>query len=91
MNIAIRNRQKSGSAVEDLGCSIEYLKIHLERMFFPGMSWENYGKGGWSIDHIVPLCQFDLTNKVLFKKACHYTNLQPLWEEDNSSKGGRSL
>src|SRR5208283_3555102 len=30
---AIKNNQKSGSAVRDLGCSIEFLKQHLEAQF----------------------------------------------------------
>ena len=89
--MAIKNNQKSGSAVRDLGCSIEHLKNHLGLLFLPQMSWDNYGKGGWSIDHILPLCAFDLTDVEQFKKACHYTNLQPMWEVENSSKGGRTI
>lgn len=40
---AIKNNQKTGSAVRDLGCSIEYLKTYLEKQFVNGMTWENYG------------------------------------------------
>lgn len=89
---AIRNNYKSGSAVKDLGCSIDDLKAHLEARFHHNpntgemMSWDNYGRKGWHIDHIMPLCRFDLTNEVELKKACHYTNLQPLWAKDNLEK-----
>lgn len=75
-----------GSAIKDLGCSLEELKAYLESKFLPGMSWSNYGHKGWHIDHIKPLCSFDLTNPEQFKKACHYTNLQPLWWYENLSK-----
>ncbi len=85
---AVRNDQKAGSAIADLGCSIEDLKIHLEARWQPGMSWENYGKGKgkWNIDHVVPLCGFDLTKKDQITEACHYSNLYPLWETDNLAK-----
>jgi hypothetical protein len=84
LNKAIKNKHKMGSAVVDLGCSIEELYKHLESKFQPGMTWKNYGK--WQIDHIKPLCRFDLTDRKQLKIACHYTNLQPLWAKDNLEK-----
>ncbi len=86
LNKALRGNYKAGSAVRDLGCSIPELKIYLESKWKEGMNWQNYGKTGWYIDHIIPLISFDLTNREEFLKACHYTNLQPLWAEDNLIK-----
>jgi hypothetical protein len=88
---AIRGNYKTGSAVKDLGCSIAELKEYLEQRFDAGMSWENYGKHGWHIDHIMPLSMFDLTDPEQVKCACHYTNLQPLWAKDNLSKGAKII
>lgn len=81
---AIRRSQKAGSAVSDLGCSIEQFKTYIESLFLPKMTWENYGE--WHIDHVKPLSKFDLTNPEEVKIACHYTNLQPLWAKDNIKK-----
>ena len=50
------------------------------------MSWENHSQTGWHIDHIKPLSRFDLSDREQFLEACHYSNLQPLWAEDNLSK-----
>jgi hypothetical protein len=83
---ALHSNQKSGSAVQDLGCSIPKLKTHLESKFQEGMSWNNWGIKGWHIDHIIPLASFNLQDKKEFLKACHYTNLQPLWAEENLKK-----
>lgn len=85
----IKRNQRSGSSIKDLGCTLEFLKEYLESQFKPGMSWENYGRGGWHIDHIRPLNSFDLSKREDFLKACNYTNLQPLWEEDNMRKGDK--
>ena len=87
LEFAYKKKYKDG-AVKDLGCSIDELKIYLERNFQHGMTWDNYGPV-WHIDHIKPLCQFDLTDENEIKKVCHYTNLQPLFAEDNFKKGGR--
>ena len=89
LNRAIKNNQKSGSAVKDLGCSISELKTYLESKFQPDMTWENYGLYGWHIDHIKPLASFDLSDRKQLLEACHYTNLQPLWATDNLTKGDR--
>lgn len=87
LTMAVNNNQKAGSAVNDLGCSIEDFKTYLESKFKDGMNWENQGYKGWHIDHIIPISNFDLTNEIELKKACHYTNLQPLWAADNFAKG----
>ena len=84
----IRGKSKNGSAIKDLGCPIEELKSHLENMFKPNMTWENYGfgKDKWNIDHIVPISFFDLTDRSEFLKACNFKNLQPLWHIENIRK-----
>jgi len=95
LNEALKTSQKVGSAVRDLGCTIEELKQRLESMFYPNletgeiMTWENHTIKGWHIDHIKPLDSFDLSNKEQLLKACHYTNLQPLWWHDNIRKGAK--
>lgn len=89
LNKALKNGQKTGSAVKDLGCSIDEFKEYLERKFEIGMAWDNYGRKGWHIDHIKPLDSFDLTYRDQLLEACHYTNLQPLWWKDNLSKGAK--
>jgi hypothetical protein len=89
LNSAIKKQWKNGSAIRDLGCTVEELKIRLESNFQEGMNWGNYGRHGWHIDHILPLSKFDLSDPEQLKKACHYTNLQPLWAKDNISKGNR--
>ena len=88
---AIKTNQKTGSAIDDLGCSVDELKIYLENQFQEGMSWDNWKYDGWHIDHIKPLSKFDLTDPVQFKKAVHYTNLKPLWAYDNFSKGNKII
>jgi len=85
---ALRNGSKKGSAVQDLGCTVSQFRGYLESKFQPGMTWENWGLGEdrWQIDHIKPLCDFDLQNREQLLQACHYTNLQPLWRRDNLAK-----
>lgn len=85
---ALRGNFKSGSAVRDLGCTVEFLKHYLESKFQPGMTWENYGSY-WHIDHIKPLSKFDLTDRNQLLEACHYTNLQPLEAMENIRKSNK--
>ena len=90
LNKAIKNDSKSGSAVRDLGCSIEELKRHLESKFNSRMNWKNWGTY-WHIDHFFPLAQADLEDRVEFLAVCNWRNLQPLTATANMKKGDTVL
>jgi hypothetical protein len=97
LTINVRNRVKSFLKIKQItkknktfdliGVTPEALKEHLEKLFTTGMSWENYGK--WHIDHIIPLSSAK-TEEELYR-LCHYTNLQPLWAEDNLKKSNKLI
>lgn len=95
LNAAIREEYKVGSAIRDLGCSIKDFKLYMKTKFHNHpktgeiMTWDNWGKNGWHIDHIIPLSKFNLNDREQFLKACHYTNLQPMWAEYNLSKSNK--
>lgn len=74
-----------------LGYTREELMSHLERQFQTGMTWENYGKGGWHVDHIIPKSAFnyETPDDLDFKRCWALSNLQPLWESDNISKSNK--
>jgi len=65
-----------------LGCSYEQFISHLEHQFTDGMNWDNYGE--WVIDHIIPLATAITESEIITLN--HYTNLQPLWKNDNRDK-----
>ena len=79
---------KKNSILKYIGCTKGQLVAHIEKQFKPGMNWENYGYYGWHIDHIRPCASFDLKEEDL-KRCFHYTNLQPLWAEENLRKGAK--
>ncbi len=91
-----KNLSKNGRHWEDLvGYTIQELKDHLEKLFLPGMTWDNYGrKKGircWEIDHILPVdfFEFTSTDDVEFKYLWSLGNLQPLWRKDNREKSNK--
>jgi hypothetical protein len=82
LNITKKNR-----TFDIVGCTPEYLKEHLEKQFVNGMSWEN--RDEWHIDHIIPLSSANSEEELY--KLCHYTNLQPLWAEENIKKSNKII
>ena len=81
---AIHGKIKAAKTMELLGCSTAEFKAHIQSLFQPGMTWENMGS--WHIDHIRPVCSFDLTDSEQQRCCFHYSNLQPLWAADNLKK-----
>lgn len=82
-------KRKSRKTSDLLGCSslLASLIIEAQCNAYSGMGWNNHGV--WHIDHVRPLCSFDLTDEKQLLEACHISNLQPLWAKDNLSKGSK--
>ena len=87
ISAAIRAKgfKKTTKTAEMLGCDWEFLKSHIESQFKDGMSWEN--RKEWHIDHIIPLASASSEDDII--RLCHFSNLQPLWAEDNLRKKNR--
>ncbi len=85
--------KKSDRTLELLGCSLAQFKQHLEALFQPGMTWENWGihrqegPRRWHVDHIRPIASFDLADPEQQRKCFHWSNMQPMWAVDNIRKG----
>lgn len=80
---------KNNSTWKALPYTPQELKDHLEKLFQPGMSWDNYGE--WHIDHIIPQSYFTFTSMYdpKFLQCWALENLQPLWAKDNLRKGAK--
>jgi hypothetical protein len=91
--IALSLRDKNGVHRRGslLGYNRQQLVEHLERQFLPGMTWGNYGRNGWHVDHIIPVSAFNFNgpDDYDFKRCWSLNNLQPMWAKDNISKGAR--
>ena len=76
---------KKSHTYEILGCDYETFTNHIESQFKDGMSWDNRRK--WHIDHVIPLAHAKTENEIILLN--HYLNLQPLWANDNLTKGSK--
>jgi hypothetical protein len=81
-----KNMTKQNRTFDIVGCTPEFLKEYIENQFTEGMSWGLMGRY-IHIDHIIPLSSAKTEEEVY--KLCHYTNLQPLWAEDNLKKSNK--
>lgn len=91
MRESLRKGTKAGRHWETLvDFTVDQLKGHLEKLFKPGMTWENYGTA-WHIDHKTPLAvfNFEKPEDIDFKICWSLKNLQPLEAHDNMSKGAK--
>lgn len=93
LGASLKGKKGGRRTFELLGYSVEDLMSHLESLFKPGMSWENYGRGGWEVDHRRPLASFSYegTEDEQFKAAWALSNLQPLWMSENRKKSDKLL
>lgn len=82
---------KSARTLELIGCTVEFLKNHLESLFTEGMTWEAFNRGDIHIDHKKPCVSFDLTKPEQQRECFFWKNLQPLWAFDNLSKHGKMV
>jgi hypothetical protein len=86
---ACKGEAKPKKTEELLGCTYNDFKDYIESQFVGNMGWENYGDA-WHIDHIIPLAVIENVNQIeLIESLCHFSNLQPLFAEDNRSKNDR--
>jgi hypothetical protein len=78
----LTGENKSKRTFDIIGLDKEKFKSYIENKFTEGMTWENYGQ--WHLDHVKPLYLSENEEDLI--KLNHYTNLQPLWAEDNLKK-----
>lgn len=56
-----------------LGYSLQNLREHVEKEMKPGMTWDNFGKKGWHIEHKMP--------KALFEKISTFTDSEQIKQQ----------
>ena len=87
--VKVQYAKKAAKTIDLIGCSVKKLLAHLESQFLTGMTWDNYGRKGWHIDHVIPCASFDLSRPDHQRKCFHYTNLRPAWYHHNEGRGSK--
>lgn len=80
---------KRGKFSEIIGIDPDGLREYISSKFKEGMSWENYGWSTWHLDHIIPISSAKSIKEL--EELSHYTNLQPLWKDENLDKSNKIL
>ena len=82
IHLALNGKSKSSSTREILGIDIDLYKKWIEFQFTPERNWSNI-----EIDHIKPICMFDVSDDEQMKQAFSWQNTQPLLKKDHQLKG----
>lgn len=83
----IRNLKPEWKFLNESGAMTrEVFMGHLESTVPEGYTMADYG-GTLCVDHIVPCCRFDLTDRKQYRKCFHYTNLRIVTVSENLKKG----
>lgn len=87
----LKTTETASQLKHSLPYTISELRVHLERQFFPNMSWAN--RSEWHIDHIIPLSSFKFTSSKdpEFQAAWALSNLRPMWAQENQVKNKKRL
>lgn len=88
---ALNGEMTDNTSIRYFGCTGEKLWEWLESQFQHGMNRNNRNIHGWTVDHLLPYTSFDLTDPQQLKQLCHYTNLQPLWHNQNRDKNDKVI
>jgi len=97
LSSAIAHSLKNGKANqhwEDIvGYTLLDLMKHLEKQFKTWMTWGNYGKDGWTIDHKIPISAFNYTkaDDLDFRRCWALSNLQPMGAIENKIKSNKLI
>jgi hypothetical protein len=83
----VKNLSKKSKTMQILGCSFDEFKVHIERQFCKGMTWENRSK--WHLDHILPTSLANNEDDLI--RLNHYLNLRPCWAKENIEKSSKIL
>ena len=91
INASLKKGKECRSKWDVLPFTLEELMKHLEKQFTEKMSWSNYGKEGWNLDHKRPVASFNFETPENpdFKLCWSLDNLQPLWWKDNIKKSDK--
>ena len=73
--------------MELLGCTKKVFNNHIIKNLKENMTLENYGE--WEVDHIYPISKINFEDKTEIIKYYNYTNLQPLWKDENKKKSNK--
>ena len=73
---------KQSSSRDVLGIDTDSYKKWIEFQFTPEMNWSNI-----EIDHVRPICTFDVTKDDELGEAFNLKNTQPLLKHDHQQKG----
>ena len=79
---ALNGKSKSSSTKEFLDIDVDSYRKWIEFQFTPEMNWEKI-----EIDHVKPICLFDVSKDEELKEALNWKNTQPLLKHDHHQKG----
>jgi hypothetical protein len=87
----LETRQQLPSPEGLVGMSSQDFTHYLGSQFTEGMTWQNWGQYDpdvkrWQVDHIFALSLFDVRDLRQVLRASHWTNLQPMWADQNYDK-----
>ena len=78
-------------SMQDLiSCNWLSFELWLTFQFDDDMTMENYGDY-WTLDHVIPCCNFDLTDEENQKICFHWSNIRPIKKILNQKKTGKTI